>query len=37
MTVKNIQCMRGLLNMAHCHGDISGTVIGHTITSYTNS
>jgi len=25
MTVKNIQCMRGLLNMAHCHGDILGS------------
>ena len=25
MTVKNIQCMRALLNMAHCHGDILGT------------
>lgn len=25
MTVKNIQCMRALLNLAHCHGDILGT------------
>ena len=25
MTMKNIQCMRALLNLAHCHGDVLGT------------
>jgi len=25
MTVKNVQCMRALLNIAHCHGGILGT------------
>lgn len=25
MTLKNIQCMRALLNLAHCHGDVLGT------------
>ena len=25
MALKNIQCMRALLSLAHCHGDILGT------------
>ena len=25
MTVKNVQCMRALLNLAHCHGGVLGT------------
>ncbi|XP_041110331.1 protein MON2 homolog isoform X1 [Polyodon spathula] len=25
LTAKNIQCMRTLLNLAHCHGDVLGT------------
>lgn len=25
LTAKNIQCMRTLLNLAHCHGAVLGT------------
>lgn len=31
LTAKNLQCMRGLLNMAHCHGAILGTRCWHLV------
>ena len=31
LTAKNLQCMRGLLNMAHCHGSVLGTRCWHLV------
>ena len=31
LTAKNLQCMRGLLNMAHCHGAVLGTRCWHLV------